>query len=293
MRALPGLALVLGLACWAAVASANGPWQLPDAGPLKLDLRVLSAPAAPQASGGTRCEKCHTTAAWDQAAFDHDKTGFPLRGAHVHTDCKSCHIQDLSTSISTSCAGCHHDVHLGEFGQQCQGCHKEETWTPLFNVNAHRRTNFPLTGRHAFIPCTECHVAMTDRNFALDTVQCIGCHRADFNATQATQVNHVQLGFSQSCGACHTGVRWQGAHFPQHDQCFQIIGGAHASIQCLTCHTSLANAQVNGMCATGTATCSSCHEHLCPKMDPIHTNVPGYQCRDAKCYACHKITSTP
>lgn len=285
-------ALPLACALWAASASAGKPV---DAGfpTIRLDLRLPAAMPTAGPSGATRCENCHSTSAWDQAAFDHDKTGFPLHGAHAHADCKSCHVVDFSAPLARSCAGCHHDPHVGEFGQQCQGCHREEGWAPLFNVDAHRRTNFPLVGRHAFIPCTECHVAMTDRNFGLNTVQCIGCHRKDYNATAATQVNHMQLQFSTVCGSCHVAVRWQGAHFPQHDSCFQIIGGAHSSIQCLTCHTSLSGAQVNGACNTGTATCSTCHAHVCPKMDPLHANVPGYQCRDAKCYACHKITSSP
>jgi len=284
----------LALALWTPQASAQ---KLGDAGTRapKLDLMpsVTRSPATASPAGETRCEQCHTTEKWDHAVFAHEKTGFPLLGAHASAACKSCHGGDLSKPVTQMCAGCHQDPHRGEFGQQCQGCHRVDTWVPMFNVDAHRRTNFPLVGRHAFLPCTECHIAMTNRSFQVSTVDCLGCHRKDYDATAATPVNHFQLQFSTACAACHTSISWQGAHFPAHDACFQIIGGAHSAIGCLNCHTSLAGAQVTGACNTGTATCSSCHTHVCPKTDPIHVKVPGYQCRDPKCYACHRIVSSP
>jgi hypothetical protein len=289
------LALGLALACTAAPASAQ---QRRDAGsPFPhLDLSLKPDPGKATSKNETRCEQCHTTSAWDHATFDHDKTGFPLRGAHVGAACKNCHAVDFTEPIGRTCVACHQDPHRGEFGTQCLGCHKEQSWVPLFNVDAHRRTNFPLVGRHASIPCTECHIAMTDRSFQLSTVACLGCHQGDFNGTASTQVNHIQLGFSTACAACHTSVTWSGAHFPAHDACFQIIGGAHANIQCLQCHPSLAGATITGTCATvPPAACSSCHAHVCSKMDALHSarRVPGYQCSDQKCYSCHRIVSSP
>ena len=296
-RTLPTAGWALAL-CVAAVAGAALAQQRRDAGPQfpKLDLRPRAMPSVTKdaSKSDVRCEQCHTTGAWDLApAFEHAKTGFPLRGAHAGAACKLCHAVDFNQSVARTCTGCHQDPHRGEFGTQCAGCHKEDTWVPLFNVDAHRRTNFPLIGRHSSIPCTECHIAMTNRSFELSTVACLGCHRADYNATAATQVNHLQLGFSTQCAECHTSVTWSGAHFQAHDQCFQINGGPHTNIQCLTCHTSLAGKTVTGACATGTATCSTCHEHLCARMAPIHQKVPGYQCADQKCYACHRIVSSP
>jgi hypothetical protein len=291
------LARFLALLSTTVAASAAAQQRPADAGfqvpRIDLRLHLPAATPAPSAAGDTRCEQCHSTASWQKATFDHDKTGFPLRGAHAGASCKGCHPGDLSEPLSRACAGCHQDPHLGEFGTQCQGCHREDTWVPFFNTDAHRRTNFPLVGRHAFIPCTECHVAMTNRNFGLTTVACTGCHQKDYDATATTPVNHIQLGFSTACGGCHTSITWSGARFQAHDACFQIVGGAHGNIQCLRCHTSLAGAQVNGTCSTNTAACSGCHEHACSKMDVLHMKVPGYQCADLKCYACHRIVSSP
>jgi hypothetical protein len=49
------------------------------------------------------------------------------------------------------------------------------------------------------------------------------------------------------------------------------------------------NAQ--SMCATGTAACTTCHEHECSRLDGLHRNRPGaegYQCKDGKCRDCHR-----
>ncbi len=264
--------------------------------------RLPPPPAAAVASAAafrqdTKCASCHSTKAWDLAAFDHDKTGFPLRGAHAGAECKECHTASLEAPLSRACAGCHQDVHQGEFGHQCQGCHSEQNWLPLFNVDAHRRTNFPLVGRHAAIPCTECHTDMTNRGFARETVNCLNCHQNAYQATAATQVNHVQMGFGTACGACHTGLAWQGAHFPEHDSCFLINSGSHSGIACLTCHSNLFRARPTGTCNTNTETCTSCHAHLCAAMDAQHTpaklaaagltDPSAYSCKDLKCYQCH------
>jgi len=102
----------------------------------------------------TRCEACHSVDGWRRVTFDHSKTGFPLEGRHVSTSCRACHgsSQDFTEPVATSCAACHRDVHLGEFGNRCSSCHDPSSWATSFGPDAHRLTNFPLTGRHAAIP---------------------------------------------------------------------------------------------------------------------------------------------
>ena len=41
----------------------------------------------------------------------------------------------------------------------------------------------PLTGRHAFIPCQECHGDRRDRGFARTTPECLACHQQDYDRT--------------------------------------------------------------------------------------------------------------
>ena len=248
-------------------------------------------PLAP--SGETRCILCHTVKGWDDVQFAHDRTGFPLKGMHRQVGCKDCHASDFRKAIPDRCSACHHDPHAQEFGLYCEGCHDEKSWRTQFNADAHRATNFPLTGRHAVLPCTECHRQSRDRGFSRAVVDCAGCHLADYQRAALTSIDHAAAGFSTACQQCHAPWRFSPARFPQHDRCFRLARGPHASIKCLTCHTSLSMAQASGACATGTAACTSCHEHECIRTDSIHAacindRCMGYQCKDQKCSTCHQ-----
>ena len=250
-------------------------------------LLLLAQLTAPHA-GDTRCAACHTPEGWQRVRFDHTRTGFPLAGVHREATCKACHAGDFAKAQPTACIGCHEDAHAGERGGRCAACHDEKSWAPLFTADAHRRTNFPLTGRHALIPCLECHQETRDRAFTRSTKDCIGCHAADYARTAGTSIDHAAAGFPQTCRTCHEGWRWRSARLPQHDRCFQVGAGPHAGISCLDCHTALRAATTDGSCATNTASCQRCH--ACDKVTPKHAQVGGFQCKDRKCYECHRFT---
>jgi hypothetical protein len=237
----------------------------------------------------TLCEACHAVEGWGRVRFNHDPTGFPLRGAHIAVACGGCHAKGFEVPVADSCSGCHRDRHAGEFGVHCEGCHDDRSWRPLFEADAHRRTNFPLVGKHALIPCQECHGNQRDRRFAGAAVACASCHQADFLRTGATSIDHTVAGFSRECQTCHNTWRFSPARLPSHDACFRISSGAHHDIRCLGCHSSLGAATFTGACNTGTFTCSGCHAHACAKSDRQHTQVMGYVCGDPKCYQCHNL----
>jgi hypothetical protein len=192
--------------------------------------------------------------------------------------------------VARECSACHRDAHAGEFGQRCEGCHDFNGWAALFTADAHRRTNFPLSGRHALLPCQECHGDMRGPQFGRKTVECITCHQRDYDRTALSSLDHAALGFSTDCRQCHAPWSFTNARFPGHDTCFGISGGTHAGIACLRCHSSLANITLTGACNTQTAACSGCHEHTCSRTDSVHREVPGYQCKDRKCYECHRFS---
>ena len=235
----------------------------------------------------TSCATCHTTGNWSKVSFDHARTGFLLNGAHAKVACSSCHGSDLSRSLGRTCAACHADAHGGEFGTRCSSCHEEQNWKPLFDVDAHRRTNFPLTGRHALLPCQECHLDRRDRVFTRATVDCVGCHRPAYDRTGGASIGHAQAGFSTSCRDCHQPWAWTLARFPQHEGCFQISSGKHAGIRCQSCHVSAIPTRITGTCSTGSAACTHCHD--AGSTGPVHKGIDGYQWTDAKCYSCHKF----
>lgn len=257
-------------------------------------LALLAAAAAPRsaaahAGGDTRCSACHSTSAWRPVTFDHSRTGFPLEGRHLSASCDACHrTGDFRTPIATSCAVCHRDVHTGEFGTRCGSCHDARDWASRFDASAHQRTGFPLTGRHAAIPCEECHLEQRDHRFTRATVGCYACHQADYARTAGTTIDHARAGFGTDCKSCHFTSRFKGALFAAHRACFQIDSGPHAGIACLQCHTSLGTTTVTGACATNTAACTRCH--ACSAVQGNHAQVAGFQCKDRKCYECHAFT---
>jgi hypothetical protein len=234
-------------------------------------------------AGATRCAVCHTADGWTPARFPHENTGFPLTGRHARASCKACHPVSFREATGRECAACHRDPHAGISGRRCGACHDAESWRPTFDADVHRRTNFPLQGRHALIPCEECHGDRRDRAFARPAVQCVGCHQEDFTRAAGAALDHSTPGFSTSCRDCHTWWRFSPAYLPQHEACFAIASGPHAGIRCLSCHTALAGASLDGTCSTGTANCIRCHD--CAR----HPAVPGFQCTNPRCYECHRF----
>lgn len=82
-------------------------------------------------SDGSDCAHCHTDSTWKVASFSHDRTAFPLVGAHVRLACVACHVQSVDTvKVGTHCIDCHKrdDVHHGGFGTVCEGCHNQQTF---------------------------------------------------------------------------------------------------------------------------------------------------------------------
>ena len=64
----------------------------------------------------TSCDRCHDTAAFTLAGFDHSGTAFPLDGAHEAVPCGSCHRPEPQPTgppivrfrpLGTACADCH------------------------------------------------------------------------------------------------------------------------------------------------------------------------------------------
>lgn len=237
---------------------------------------------------GLRCDACHTPDGWTPAKFAHDRTGFPLVGRHQGVACGSCHRREWQDPVPQSCAGCHTDPHVQEFGLQCRSCHTEESFAPLFLVDAHRRTQFPLSGRHATLPCTECHTERRDRTFTRTALACTSCHARDATRASTTTVDHTTL--SPNCQGCHAPTSFSPARLAGHDVCFPLAGTVHAAVRCAECHDgrALAGARLTGACRGVAVRCAECHVHSQERTDPQHTGVPGYAFASERCAGCHQ-----
>jgi len=224
----------------------------------------------------TNCTDCHNTLGWDDLTnFNHNLTTFPLTGAHITTDCISCHEQGYNNT-PLQCFGCHANDfnnaqdpnHVsGNFPTECAVCHSTTAWQPA--AFDHSLTIFPLTGAHITVDCQSCH----ESGYTGTPTDCYACHQQDFENT--LNPNHVTSNFPTECVVCHTTIAWQPATFDHSLTSFPLTG-AHITVNCQNCHES-------GY--TGTPTdCYSCHQQDFENVqDPNHV-LGGYS---TNCIDCH------
>jgi hypothetical protein len=141
---------------------------------------------------GTGCEACHATAAWKPATFDHNRSAFPLTGAHQNQPCSACHKPGVFRGTPTACAGCHTEpaYHAGLFGTDCAACHATTNWSATYN-GPH---TFPRQHGGSNGACATCHPA------TLAQWTCFNCH----NQAQIT-TQHAEKGITDlsNCLQCH------------------------------------------------------------------------------------------
>lgn len=214
-------------------------------------------------SSDASCVECHEA---EHATFrvepailsaaQHACSGFPLDAPHADVSCQECHQPDLRDFVARfpgreadDCQRCHVDPHAGQFAESayhadgCLSCHERHRFTPhLFDLEAHRRTRFALTGAHVETGCAECHTQPTTespRGFAGTDDTCEACHadvhRGFFDEVAATRARpeHGECAHCHDTGSFHSASTEAFAHgdwtgFP--------LAGAHAQEGCEVCH---------------------------------------------------------
>ena len=248
------------------------------------DFKKTTSPSHVTTGFPTTCADCHTTSSWAGAQFDHSKTIFPLNGAHTTLTCSQCHTSKSSGgSLPTDCVGCHmqdyknttqpNHVAMGQ-PTTCQWCHTTAQWSAVtFN---HTTTGFALTGFHATIACTQCHV---NNNYKLTAATCIGCHQKDFASTNNPP--HAAAAFPTTCEVCHNTASWANAVFNHSTATKFPLTGAHVSLACSQCH-------VGGKFAGTPTDCAGCHlTDFNKTTNPSHV-AAGFP---TLCSACHTTAS--
>jgi len=157
----------------------------------------------------TSCEGCHSTDAWRPAAnIDHDRTRFPLTGAHRGLDCSACH-QGGFAGTPTDCVACHREDYnrtsspnhaAAGFPTTCDACHSTSGWRPAsFDHNRY----FPIySGAHSGVwsGCDTCHT--NPGNFG--AFSCTNCH--EHSRSRMDDKHDDVRGYSydsQACYRCH------------------------------------------------------------------------------------------
>ncbi len=201
---------------------------------------------AHQGDVGSACDVCHTPVGWTPATMNHNLTDFLLVGKHQSVDCLSCHVNNVYKGTPKDCNSCHakDDAHQGSLGPDCSLCHTPAAWLPsTFN---HALTIFPLTGAHASLACSRCHVAGPNGiDFKGTPTTCNGCH--------ADPSYHAGL-FGYDCATCHNTGGWIPALFNLPHNFDLHHGGAGS---CQDCHPNNLN----------TYTCVRCHPGGAPPGD--------------------------
>ncbi|MBK7644747.1 MAG: hypothetical protein IPJ19_17180 [Planctomycetes bacterium] len=259
---------------------------------------------------GNQCADCHDETKWSigDAIALHERTRFPLFGAHAAVECWRCHpgaqVGNFDRA-ATQCATCHqaelasatNPDHLAEgWTSDCQRCHSTVGWTSA----AFNHSWWPLQGAHATPPrsCTDCH---TSGSYSGLQSTCAGCHQANYDATMNPP--HAAGNFPTNCQVCHGTAHWQPATFTHSGVGFEL-SGAHTSppLACAACHVGgnygvtlptncvgchqvdydATSAPDHAQLGIPTA-CAQCHT-TAPHWHPVHMDHTGLV---GTCQECH------
>ncbi|MCF6332284.1 MAG: hypothetical protein L3J11_03290 [Draconibacterium sp.] len=248
---------------------------------LLLTVATLRAQQNPHGEGMTfSCTDCHTTDGWtfspEDAIFNHDSTTFILEGQHRFNKCTDCHKSLVFPEAKSNCVDCHTDMHNTTVGLDCERCHNPKSWIVANITEIHQESRFPLLGAHNSRDCAACHTGVSNLEFEPLGVECIDCHRANYEAT--TNPNHVQTGFSTECIDCHKmdAHEWSASGI-NHD--FFPLEKGHDITNCAACHK-------NGVLEQISNDCYSCHEsNFNTTINPSHQKS-GFS---TNCKECHTI----
>jgi hypothetical protein len=266
---------------------------------------------------GGKCETCHRMSSWGEIitdGFDHDKTRYPLRGRHSDLSCAACH--DATSAWGPKppfekCGACHQDAHAGSAtiaGKpvDCATCHDVSGFgSSTFTVAMHRKSRYPLDGKHASVACAKCHVSKP-AGVAPETLGSSGIWmRPRFDACERchADAHGDQLAASKprsACKDCHTvdGFRPSTYTRSDHASLRLPLTGAHAPLDCRGCHAvgrvglpALAQPEKAGpakfVFRIPELTCEQCHR------DPHQGRfaAKGARSNPAGCLGCHDVSA--
>jgi len=252
------------------------------------------------------CVECHkehhgrsfTLIRFNEDSFDHRSVGFALEGKHSVIKCRTCHETRFITAsdirrnqtlmakgtflgLGSACQDCHQDPHGGQLSKDCRTCHGASAWKPASGFD-HRRTAFPLTGKHSVVNCERCHPKAgseikTVRFRGIESARCSDCHGDP----------HKQK-FKQSCESCHSTAGWEvgASRNFDHAKTRFPLNGRHARVSCESCHPPArepsGGRSVQRFASVKFGKCADCHR------DPHRGEFARHEGAGA-CESCHTV----
>jgi hypothetical protein len=266
---------------------------------------------------GPRCASCHTVEGWliiRNAAQDrafHEKTKFPLKGAHLDVACKDCHgpwpgLQGpkFKGLKFQNCSDCHADAHEGQLMDpkkktmpDCDVCHGLDGFAPVkYGIEEHKATRYPLEGSHTVVPCDACHeknpqlqrqipkpVELTlkkqHRRELFSFAQLVLTAKATDKCESCHEDAHKGqfADEKKACTGCHQVARWSQLKFNHDTDSRYPLTGKHKAVVCSKCHWPPAPGAPAKYRPLETA-CKNCHEDA-------HAGQLGTECEK-----CHTTT---
>jgi hypothetical protein len=184
----------------------------------------------------------------------------PLARAHADIDqplsCFKCHAR--GESMDSRCLACHAEIawlrdrgrglHARERETACATCHPDHAGRDFAMIRweegsverfDHRRTGWPLEGKHARTACRSCHAAERRTGPAAALARradparswvglepaCVSCH---------SDPHAGRLG--DACVSCHAAAAWGPVERFDHARTAFPLTGRHAGVSCAACH---------------------------------------------------------
>ncbi len=231
---------------------------------------------------GQSCQGCHTPADWKvlhgnaKEKLFHEKTRYPLRGAHLQVKCDACHqVKQGQKAVYRNlpyekCSDCHFDAHVGQIAaaaapagllaagaKTCDRCHAVDGWVPVrYELEQHQQAKYKLEGAHQVVACAGCHpkdARLEAKVPAATRARLEGLGRpvkaslALFDLPRAAKDcrschrdphggQFKERQEKEGCAACHVVETFRKARFDHQKDSRFKLEGKHAKAACASCH---------------------------------------------------------
>lgn len=190
------------------------------------------------------CIECHTVSGFSGSSYSielHNKSRFPLDGAHEATPCFACHKKNEKWSfrnIGEQCIDCHTNIHKESIAikyypdKKCNHCHTTQSWNQM--RFEHNQTGYILEGMHAKTTCRSCHSTNREEHpieFVTKSKDCTSCHENKHGS-------QFEKNGITDCISCHNFENWKANRFDHNTTAF-ILDGKHKEVACIKCHKEI------------------------------------------------------